>query len=108
MGLMSKLKVMLTGASVEGTVRDLGMASENRTIDQIMEMVDLVVTINEKLVDVVKFYCADSCQAMERAAGELDALESQADKMKRDILSGLSTAGFFPIRLIAVRHLEIQ
>lgn len=97
MGLMSKLKVMLTGASVEGTVRDLGMASENRTIDQIMEMVDLVVTINEKLVDVVKFYCADACQAMEKAAGELDALESQADKMKRDILSGLSAGGFFPI-----------
>ena len=97
MGLLNKLKSMLAGASVEGTVRDLGMASENRTLDQIMNMVDLVVTITEKLVDVVKFYCADACQAMERAAGELDALESQADGMKRDILAGLTAGGFFPI-----------
>ena len=97
MGFMDKMKSVFTGASVEGSVRDLGMASENRTLDQIMQMVDLVVVINERLVDVVKFYCADACQAMERAAGELDALESQADGMKRDILSGLSAGGFFPI-----------
>src|SRR5665811_2197132 len=82
MGFLSKMKEALTGASVEGTVRDLGMASENRTLDQILEMADLVVTITERLFDVVKFYCADACQAMERAAGELDALESQADRMK--------------------------
>jgi len=91
------MKEALTGAGVEGTVRDLGMASENRTLDQILEMADLVVTITERLLDVVKFYCADACQAMERAAGELDALESQADRMKGDILRGLTAAGFFPI-----------
>ena len=97
MAFMKKLKEVLTGASVEGTVRDLGMASETRTLDQTLEMADLVVTITERLLDVVKFYCADACQAMERAAGELDALESQADRMKSDILRGLTAGGFFPI-----------
>jgi predicted phosphate transport protein (TIGR00153 family) len=97
MSFMRKLKEALTGASVEGTVRDLGMASESRTLDQTLEMADLVVTITERLVDVVKFYCADACQAMEKAAGELDSLESQADTMKGEILRGLTAAGFFPI-----------
>ena len=97
MAFMKKLKEALTGASVEGTVRDLGMASEQRTLDQILEMVDLVVTITERLLDVVKFYCADAAGAMDRAAGEMDQLESRADTMKRDILAGLSTGGFFPI-----------
>ncbi len=97
MSFIRKLKEALTGASVEATVRDLGMASESRTLDQTLEMADLVVTITERLLDVVKFYCADACQAMERAAGELDALESQADRMKSDILRGLTSAGFFPI-----------
>ncbi len=95
--LLKKLKMALTGASVEGTVRDLGEASEQRTLDQILEMVDLVVTITERLLDVVKFYCADAAQAMSEAAGELDQLESRADAMKRSILAGLATAGFFPI-----------
>jgi predicted phosphate transport protein (TIGR00153 family) len=97
MAIWKKLKDALTGASVEGTVRDLGMASEQRTLDQILEMVDLVVTICERLVDVVKFYCADACEAMSKVAGELDQLESKADTMKRDILAGLSSGGFFPI-----------
>lgn len=60
MGMMSKLKEALTGAGVEGTVRDLGVASENRTLDQTLEMADLVVTITERLFDVVKFYCAET------------------------------------------------
>lgn len=97
MGFMSKVRDMLTGASVQGTVRDLGMASEQQTIQQTMEMADLVVTINEKLVDVVKFFTADACEAMERSAGEMDQLESRADGMKRDILDGLMSRGFMPI-----------
>lgn len=97
MAFLKKLKDALTGAGVQGTVRDLGMASEQRTLDQILEMVDLVVTINERLLDVVKFYCADAAEAMDKAAGELDQLESKADAMKRDILAGLASGGFFPI-----------
>ncbi|MHB0866855.1 MAG: DUF47 domain-containing protein [Thermoleophilia bacterium] len=94
---MSKLKAALTGASVQGTVRDLGLASEHRTIDQMVAMVDLVVTITEKLVEVVKYYTADACEAMDRSAGELDQLESQADNMKREILTELMSGGFIPI-----------
>ena len=97
MAFWTKLKETLTGASVEGTVRDLGMPSEQRTLDSILDMTDLVVAITERLVDVVKFYTADACEAMARAAGDLDAMESKADGMKRDILAGLSTGGFFPI-----------
>lgn len=97
MGFLGKLKDALTGASVEGTVRDLGMASEQQTLDQTLEMADQVVTITEKLVEVVKFFCADACEAMERSAGEMDQLESQADDMKREILSGLMARGFIPI-----------
>lgn len=97
MGFLSKLKDALTGASVEGTVRDLGMASEQRTLDQTLEMTDLVVTITEKLVEVVKFFTADACEAMERSAGDMDQLESRADDMKREILTGLMARGFIPI-----------
>lgn len=97
MTFMSKLKAALTGASVEGTVRDLGLASEHRTIDKMVEMVDLVVTITEKLMDVVKFYTADAAEAMGRSAGELDQLESRADNMKREILTELMSGGFIPI-----------
>ncbi|MHB1390568.1 MAG: DUF47 domain-containing protein [Thermoleophilia bacterium] len=94
---MSKLKSALTGASVQGTVRDLGLASEHRTIDQMVEMVDLVVTITEKLVEVVKYYTADAAEAMDRSAGELDQLESRADDMKREILTEMMSGGFIPI-----------
>jgi hypothetical protein len=97
MSFLEKLKNALTGASVEGTVRDLGMASEEATLDQALGMADLVVTINEKLVEVVKFFCADACEAMERSAGDIDALESRADDMKREILTGLMSRGFIPI-----------
>ncbi len=97
MTFWTKLKGALTGASVEGTVRDLGMASEQRTLDAILDMTDLVVAITERLVDVVKFYTADACDAMARAAGDLDQMESKADGMKREILAGLATGGFFPI-----------
>jgi len=97
MGFMGKVKDMLTGASVQGTVRDLGMASEQETLDQTMAMVDLVVTITDKLVEVVKFFTADACEAMERSAGEMDQLESRADGMKREILDTLMARGFIPI-----------
>lgn len=97
MGFLGKLKDALTGASVEGTVRDLGMASELRTLDQTLEMADQVVIITEKLVEVVKFFTADACEAMERSSGEMDQLESQADDMKREILTGLMSRGFIPI-----------
>lgn len=97
MAFFRKLKAALTGAGVQGTVRDLGMASEQRSLDQILEMVDLVVTITERLLDVVKFYCADAAEAMDKAAGELDQLESGADAKKRQILAGLAATGFFPI-----------
>src|SRR3990170_3055626 len=105
MGVWSKIKDTLTGASVEGTVKDLGMASEQRTLDQVMEMVDLVVAITERLHDVVKFYVADAYDAMEEAAGELDAMESECDEMRRDILGNLYSAGFFPINRVDLMRL---
>lgn len=97
MGFLEKVKDVLTGASVEGTVRDLGMASEQRTLDQTMEMVDHVVIITEKLVEVVRCFTADSCEAMQRSAADMDQLESRADGMKREILTSLMARGFIPI-----------
>lgn len=105
MGLWSKFKASMTGAGVEGTVRDLGMASEHRTLDQVLEMVDLVVAITERLLDVVKYYCADAYDAMEDAAGDLDAMESKCDDMRRDILAGLYSSGFFPISRVDLLRL---
>ncbi len=105
MGLWGKFKDSMTGAGVEGTVRDLGKASEQRTLNQVLEMVDLVVSITERLFDVVKFYCADAYEAMEQAAGELDEMESRCDRMRREILSGLYSSGFFPISRVDLLRL---
>lgn len=105
MSVWKKIKDGMTGAGVEGTVRDLGMASEHRTLDEVMEMVDLVVAITERLHDVVKFYCADAYEAMEDAAGDLDAMESRCDEMRRSILGNLYSAGFFPISRVDLLRL---
>jgi predicted phosphate transport protein (TIGR00153 family) len=105
MGVWGKIKESMTGAGVEGTVRDLGMASEQRTLDRVLEMVDLVVAITEKLHDVTKYYCADAYDAMDKVAAELDAMESSCDDMRRDILGGLYSSGFFPISRVDLLRL---
>jgi predicted phosphate transport protein (TIGR00153 family) len=97
MSSWKKVKDALTGASVEGSVRDLGMASEQITLDQILGLADLVTTITEKLVEVAKLYCASAYDSMDEAAAEMDQLESKADGLRRDILEGLSARGFIPI-----------
>lgn len=107
MTFKKKLRDALTGASVEGTMRDLGMANEQITLDQILGLADLVVTIDEKLVDVAKFYCAKAYDVMEKAAAEMDELESKADGIRREILGGLSARGFIPISRVDLFRLTV-
>lgn len=107
MAFWKKFKDALTGASVEGTMRELGNANEQITLDQILNLADLVATISEKLVEVSKLYCAQAYDAMEKAAGEMDQLESKADGMRREILGGLSARGFIPISRVDLFRLTV-
>ena len=107
MAFWKKFKDAMTGASVEGTVRDLGIANEQITLDQILNLADLVATICEKLVEVSKLYCAKAYEAMDSAAAEMDQLESKADGMRREILGGLSSRGFIPISRVDLFRLTV-
>lgn len=107
MSSWKKVKDALTGASVEGSVRELGRENEQITLDQILGLADLVTVINEKLVEVVKFYCASAYDAMDKAAAEMDQLESKADGLRRDILGGLSGRGFIPISRVDLFRLTV-
>ncbi|RJQ46166.1 MAG: DUF47 family protein [Gaiellales bacterium] len=107
MAFWKKFKDAMTGASVEGSMRDLGMANEQITLDQILSLADLVSTICEKLVEVCKLYCASAYEAMESAAAEMDQLESKADGMRREILGGLSARGFIPISRVDLFRLTV-
>lgn len=107
MAFWKKFKDAMTGASVEGTMRDLGIANEQITLDQILNLADLVATICEKLVEVSKLYCASAYEAMEAAAAEMDQLESKADGIRREILGGLSGRGFIPISRVDLFRLTV-
>lgn len=107
MAFWNKFKDALTGASVEGTMRDLGKANEQITLDQILGLADMVATICEKLVEVSKFYCAKAYDSMEKAAADLDQLESKADGIRREILGGLSARGFIPISRVDLFRLTV-
>jgi hypothetical protein len=107
MSTWKKVKDALSGASLEGSVRDLGMANEQITLDQILGLADLVTTINEKLVEVAKLYCACAYDAMDKAAAEMDQLESKADGLRREILGGLSGRGFIPISRVDLFRLAV-
>jgi len=75
----------------------MGRESEQQIIDRVGEFGDKVVVIVEKLQDVVERFVTDRYDELEASAKEMDCLESEADRIKEEILDRLSSRGVFPM-----------
>lgn len=93
---IDKIRRALGGqTSLEGALDAMAHESEDRALQQIADFGDLVVTMVEKLGDVVRHFAAGRYDQLAHAVEELDRLESQADDRKQKIADSLSTGGVF-------------
>ena len=81
--------------TLEGALDAMAQESEERVLRQIADFSDLVVTIVERLGDLVRHFAEGRYDELERQVEELDHLESQADDRKHEIADALATGGMF-------------
>ena len=70
---------------------------ESHILEHLTEFTGQVVVIVEKMKDVVEQFAADRYEELEKAAQELDRLESRADDNKEAILDELAVESRFPL-----------
>lgn len=85
------------GTTLGGAIDAMGREREEQILQRTGQFIDQVVVIVEKLQDVVELFVADRYGELEKAAGELDRLESKADDTKESILDELCLGGVFPL-----------
>ena len=66
-------------------------------IDRLAQFTDQVVVIVQKMQDAVERFAADHYEELDKAACELDRLESRADDTKEAILDELAVGTMFPM-----------
>jgi uncharacterized protein len=81
--------------SLEGALDAMAHESEDKVLQSISEFSDLVVTLVEKLRDLVQHFGARDNEQLVEAATEMDRLESEADDRKREIGDALARGGVF-------------
>jgi len=69
---------------------------ESRILERLAEFAGQVVVIVEKMKDVVERFAADRYEELEKAAKEIDRLESRADDNKEAILDELAVESASP------------
>ena len=70
---------------------------ETHILERLAEFTGQVVVIVQKMSDVVEQFAADRYEELEKAAKELDRLESRADDNKEAILDQLAVESRFPL-----------
>ena len=81
--------------SLEGALDAMAHESEDVVLESIGEFSDLVVTLVEKLGDLVQLFGARDQEQLVVAAAEMDRLESEADNRKKEIGDALARGGVF-------------
>ena len=81
--------------SLEGALDAMGKEREEQVLARILEFTDLVVSMVDKLADMFQHYTSGDFEACQRAAVELDQLESDADDRKLEISDRLASGGVF-------------
>ena len=70
---------------------------EGQILSHLAQFADQVVVIVQKMADAVERFAADRYEELEKAACELDRLESRADDTKEAILDQLAVESRFPL-----------
>jgi len=70
---------------------------EEQILGHLAKFADQVVVIVQKMADAVERFAADRYEELEKAACELDHLESRADDAKEAILDQLAVESRFPL-----------
>jgi predicted phosphate transport protein (TIGR00153 family) len=98
MSRLDKIRRTLGGeTTLEGVIDAMGKEREEQVLGRMVEFVDQVVVIVDKLQDVVQQFAAERYDELAQAAHELDQLESSADDTKEAILDRVSLGGVFPM-----------
>jgi len=93
---MGKIRKKLAGqSSLEGALDAMGKEREEQVLVRIREFTDLVVRIVDELEEVVRHFAADQYEDLAESVKGLDALESQADDGKMEIVDRLAVSGVF-------------
>jgi predicted phosphate transport protein (TIGR00153 family) len=96
---ITKMRYLLggEGTTLDGVIDAMGKEREEQVLQRTGQFIDQVVVIVEKLENVVELFASDRYEELEKAASELDELESRADDVKEDILDQLCLGGVFPM-----------
>jgi len=93
---MGKIRKKLAGqSSLEGALDAMGKEREEQVLVRIREFTDLVVRIVDELEEIVRHFAADQYEDLAESVKGLDALESQADDGKMEIVDRLAVSGVF-------------
>ncbi len=95
---LKKIRRTLGGeTTLEGAIDAMGKEREEQILEQLSDFMDRVVVMVGKLQDVVQRFVDDRYDELQESAQELDALESEADRVKEQMLDRLSMGGVFPM-----------
>jgi predicted phosphate transport protein (TIGR00153 family) len=81
--------------TLQGALDELAREKEEQVLEKVDAFTQLVVVIVGKLENVMQRFVHDEYSELDQAACELDALESEADDLKAEILDRLAIGGVF-------------
>jgi predicted phosphate transport protein (TIGR00153 family) len=81
--------------TLQGALDEMARKKEDQVLEKVDGFTQLVVVIVGKLENVMQRFVHDEYSELDQAAAELDALESEADDAKAEILDSLAIGGVF-------------